>query len=518
MRFFILLFGLACLVNQSYAAPLPRAVLNALLDAEIPLSAVGIEVRAVNARLPLLSINAQLPMNPASTMKLLTTYAGLEILGPAYRFKTEAYTNGQLKDGVLDGDLVLKGYGDPQLTLEQFWLWLRELRGRGLREIRGNLLLDRSAFLLSPYDPATFDHDPARPYNVTPDAFLLNFNTVHLRFMPGEGKVRIYAEPELANITLENQLAVTELGDCANWDEEIDIQMVGNSLLVQGTFPASCGERSENVSVLAHSDYLNAVFRALWKELGGTLRGELFEGVVPRSATLFSTHNSIPLSESIRSINKFSNNVMARQLFLSLGMNYSAPPPAMNAPEEISLPITTQAQADEPGIEQEPVPAEILAETPTLGSALAELSSEPPADTITLSEQVLRDWLKQKNLIYPELVLENGAGLSRTERISAHSMAMLLQAAQQGPLQPEFESSMPILSVDGTLRKRLNGSAASGKAHLKTGTLADTKTIAGYIQSRSGKKWILVFFINHPHAAAGLQAQDALIEWVQQQR
>ncbi|MES1981026.1 MAG: D-alanyl-D-alanine carboxypeptidase/D-alanyl-D-alanine-endopeptidase [Pseudomonadota bacterium] len=515
MRSLVLLFTLSCLFSHAYAAQLPRTVQDALLDAEIPLSAVGIEVRAVNARLPLLSINSKLPMNPASTMKLLTTYAGLELLGPAYRWKTEAYINGSLKEGILEGDLILKGYGDPQLTMEQFWLWLHELRGRGLREIRGNLLLDHSAFLLSPYDPATFDHDPTRAYNVAPDAFLLNFNTIHLHFIPSVDKVRIYAEPELANITLNNQLTVAEQGDCANWNSDISTQLDGNTLLIQGTFPASCGERSENLSVLEHADYLNAVFRALWKELGGTLRGELYEGTVPRSATLFSTHNSIPLSESIRNINKFSNNVMARQLFLTLGMNYVAAPLAINPPE--TIPDSTPASG-ELGTDSQAVQLEALAETTAVGSALGELSTEPPTETITLSERVLRGWLAQKHLDYPELVLENGAGLSRTERISAQSMAMLLQTAQQSPLQPEFESSLPILSVDGTLKKRLNGSAAAGNAHLKTGTLEDTRTIAGYVQSRSGKKWIIVFFINHPNAAAGLQAQDALIEWVQQQR
>ena len=449
------------LIPCAQAASLPPSVLAALRQVHIPLADIGVEVREANARKPLISINAAQPMNPASTMKLLTTYAGLELLGPAYTWKTEAWLDGKLEHGVLQGDLILKGYGDPKFTIEQFWLWLHELRGRGLREIRGNVILDRSAFQLAPYDPAAFDHDPARAYNVGPDALLLNFNAIHLHLIPHGEKVSIFAEPELAGIVLENRLTVVAQGDCNNWDEAVSPQLDGSSVLIKGTFPVSCGERAEYVSLLPHSSYLNGVFRALWQELGGTLSGELRDGAIPNNATLFATHYSPPLAEVIRDINKFSNNVMARQLFLSLGMSSAAP------------------------------------------------------TNIARSEQAVHDWLAQKRLDFPELVLENGAGLSRAERISPHSMALLLQAAQRSPLQPEFEASLPIIGVDGTLKKRLHDSAASSHAHLKTGSLEGVKTIAGYVQSRSGKRWIMVFFINHPNASAGQRAQDALIEWVQ---
>ena len=233
-------------------------------------------------------------------------------------------------------------------------------------------------------------------------------------------------------------------------------------MLIQGTFPASCGERAKYFSPLTHSLYIDTVFRALWQELGGTFSGSVRDGATPNNARLFATHSSAPLSELIRDINKFSNNVMARQLFLSLSVSPSAPA------------------------------------------------------TIEHSEQTVHDWLVQKKLSFPELVLENGAGLSRAERISPHSMTLLLQTAQDSPLQSEFEASLPILGVDGTLKKRFRDSAVTRHAHLKTGTLDGVKTVAGYVQSRSGKQWIMVFFINSPNASAGQRAQDALIEWVQQ--
>ena len=460
-----ILYGLLLvfsLIPGIQAASLPPSVLAALKQAHIPQSDIGVEVREVKARKSLISINRVQPMNPASTMKLLTTYAGLELLGPAYTWKTEAWLDGILDGGVLQGDLILKGYGDPKFTIEQFWLWLRELRGRGLREIHGNLVLDRNAFQLAPYDPAAFDKDPARAYNVGPDALLLNFNAIHLHLIPQGGKVSILAEPELAGIRIENRLITISQGDCSNWDDAISTQLNGATLLIQGTFPASCGERAKYFSPLTHSLYIDTVFRALWQELGGTFSGSVRDGATPNNARLFATHSSAPLSELIRDINKFSNNVMARQLFLSLSVSPSAPA------------------------------------------------------TIEHSEQTVHDWLVQKKLSFPELVLENGAGLSRAERISPHSMTLLLQTAQDSPLQSEFEASLPILGVDGTLKKRFRDSAVTRHAHLKTGTLDGVKTVAGYVQSRSGKQWIMVFFINSPNASAGQRAQDALIEWVQQ--
>lgn len=459
--FLVALFFAACVVEAAQAADLPPSVKAALRHAHIPRSGVGIEVREADSRKPLFSVNAERPMNPASTMKLLTTYAGLELLGPAYTWKTEAWLDGRLDNGVLQGNLVLKGYGDPSLTLEQFWLWLRELRSRGLREIHGNIVLDRSAFHVLPEDPAEFDDDPSRAYNVGPDALLINFNALRLRYVPEGEKVTVITEPDLANTPLVNRVVSASRGNCGSWNDDILPQLSNGALLLQGSFPAKCGEREEYLSLLPHSTYLFAVFRALWQELGGKIDGEVRDGTVPTGATLFSSHFSPSLSEQIRSINKFSNNVMARQLFLSLS-----------------------------------------------------LGDEAPA-SVERSEQTVRAWLEKKGLSFPGLVLENGAGLSRKERIRPHDMALLLQAAEHSLFQSELEASLPIMGMDGTLRKRLSNNAATGRAHLKTGTLRGVKTMAGYVQGQNGKQWIVVFFINHPNAAAGQAAQDALIEWLQ---
>jgi len=472
-----LLFA-CCLISNAHAVALPPAVRDALHQAHIPLDSIGLEVREVNAHKPLLSINATQAMNPASTMKLLTTYAALDILGPAYTWKTEAYLDGELKDGVLQGNLILKGYGDPKFTIEQFWLWLSELRARGLREIRGDLVLDRSFFDLPAHDPAAFDNDPVRAYNVGPDALLLNFNTLRLRYLPDGNALKIISETPLDSIKLDNQFTPQTAphpskGDCDKWDDAIRVQPDGDSVILQGGYPSECGEHEQNLSVMPHTRYVEAVFRALWQELGGTLRGKLREETVSSNAQLFATHLSDPLSTVIRDINKFSNNVMARQLFLTLG-------------------------------------APILAPSPLAGEGAQKTSTN-----LLRSTQAVRDWLQKQHLDFPELVLENGAGLSRTERISPHSMTLLLQSAASHPLSAELQASLPILGVDGSVKKRLKESPAASHAHLKTGTLEGVKTVAGYVRSQGGKEWVVVFFINHPNAKYGQAAQDALIEWVQ---
>jgi len=461
------------------AAPLPVSVTQELQKAGIPASAVSIVVREVGHQNPLINLNAQRAMNPASNMKLLTTYAGLDLLGPAYTWKTEAYIDGELSDGALYGDLILKGYGDPKFTIEQFWLWLSDLRARGLRDIKGDLVFDRSYFDLQPHDPAEFDNDPLRAYNVGPDALLLNFNIVRLRYQPNGADLKVVSLPPISGFSLENQLApASGEFNCSDWDERLSVQPGGDSVVLQGDYPIGCGEREQSLSVMPHTRYLEAVFRAIWQELGGTLNGIQREGTVSPSARLFSTHRSEPLSSVIRDINKHSNNVMARQLFLTLGE---------------TLPL-----------ENEP------------GDMPAVFSGSETSRRMGIARSIfaMQNWLTRAGMDFKELVLENGAGLSRIERINAAHMAQLLEHAAANPFSAELRSSLPILGVDGSVQKRMSDSPAARHAHLKTGTLEGVKTIAGYVRSKRNKDWVVVFFINHPNAKLGQDAQDALVEWL----
>ena len=447
---------------------LPDAVAQALARAKLPEASVAFYVHEIGADSPLVAYGEDRVLNPASTMKLVTTYAALELLGPAYAWNTEAYGSGPLVNGALNGDLILKGHGDPKLTIENFWLLLRNLRARGVREIRGDLVLDRSFFSREEFDAARFDDQPTRPYNTGPDALLVNFKAVTVQFIPDpEGRtVRLLIDPLLPHVTVVNNLKLTD-GACGYWLSRIQIDAQGSAdtarLAFSGSYAADCGEQARSFSVLGHREYLGGLFSVLWQELGGVFSGAARDGAVPPGARLLASAKSHALSEIVRDINKYSNNVMARQLFLTLGaVGESAP-----------------ASGDK-------------------------------------SNRVIKQWLATKGLSFPELVLENGSGLSRVERITARHMGQLLVAAYGSPVMPELVASLPLTAVDGTMRKRLSRNVVAGQAHIKTGSLSNVRSIAGYVLDSRGRRVVVVFFVNHANAGNAQPVQDALLQWVYQ--
>ncbi len=453
------LLALLLVPAAAYGAPLPPAVGNALREAGIAPQDIAIVVRGVDAGAPLLSHNARRAMNPASTMKLVTTYAGLELLGPAYRWKTEALSEAPPVAGRLAGNLYLRGSGDPKLTLEQFWLLLRQLRVRGVAEIGGDLVLDRSAFALPPHDPAEFDGEPLRPYNAGPDALLVNLKSVRLTLLPDPARnaVAVLAETPSAGLRIDNRLSLGQ-ESCGDWREKFRATVDGETIRLAGGFPAACGEKALHLAPWPADAQIGSLFRALWSELGGTLGGTVRAGTAPPDAGVVAAQESPPLGEIVRDINKYSNNVMARQLFLSLAAERPATPEG--------------------------------------------------------ARRRVADWLAGKSLTLPELVLDNGSGLSRAERISAAGLGDLLLAAWRSPVMPELMASLPLAGVDGTLKKRLGDSPAAGRAHLKTGYLEGVRALAGYVLDGSGKRWVVVCLINGPRAQAGKPAMDALLRWV----
>jgi D-alanyl-D-alanine carboxypeptidase/D-alanyl-D-alanine-endopeptidase (penicillin-binding protein 4) len=493
------LFTVFCLFGlfpvTVFAAMLPQPVIAELDQEHIPLSSVAVAVQEVNADAPLISLNSDRAVNPASTMKLLTTFAALETLGPAYRWKTEAFLNGKLENGVLQGDLVFKGYGDPKLTVEQFWMWLRELRQRGLREIRGDLVLDHSFFEEVNEDPAEFDNDPTSAYNVGTSALLLNFNVQHLHLIPNGHATTALLEPVLAGYTVHNNITASANSGC-NGRDTYSARLDGRDIVLEGSIPADCGEADDYFSLLSQDEYFFAVFKGLWQELGGMLQGNLREGTAAIDQTPFATYVSPPLSEVIRDINKFSNNIMARQLFLTLGV----------AGTENDVAYAAQSMGGQLGGD--------IADEDLSSQQLAPVGVPVPAN-IGQSISSMQEWLENEKLHFPELVLENGTGLSRKERISALHLAELLQRATSSPFYAELEASLPILGMDGTVKKRFKDSDIAGYAHLKTGSLEGVKSMAGYVKAYSGKQWIVVFIVNHPNAARSQPAQDALIAWLQ---
>lgn len=450
---------------SSSAQGLPEPVASALRNAQIPASSVAVMVHPVNGKTPIVDHNAKQAMNPASVMKLVTTYAALDLLGPAHTWKTEVLSDVSPSEGRLDGHLYLRGNGDPKFYIEHFWALLRQLRVRGIQHINGDLILDRSTFALPVMDPGAFDDRPLRPYNVGPDALLINFRALRFTLRPEGHRLHLWTETPSEGLQIDNKLQLVNSSCPSDWKDRINPRLIqeksGLRLEFNGIYSHLCGERNLNLSPLNADQYAEGLFRALWKELGGTFKGQVRAAVTPPQAKLLAFQESPALAEIVRDINKYSNNVMARQLYLSLG--------------EGQGPNTTEK-----------------------------------------SRLRIDQWLSGRNLHFPELEIDNGSGLSRQERISAGSLNRLLLDAWNSEVMPELVSSLPIVGTDGTMRRRLKASEASGRAHIKTGTLDGVKSAAGFAQNAKGQRYVVTFLINHPRAAAGQAAIDALLLWIAQ--
>ncbi|CAG0971241.1 serine-type D-Ala-D-Ala carboxypeptidase/endopeptidase (penicillin-binding protein 4) [Burkholderiales bacterium] len=447
------------------SAALPREIARAFLDRGVPLTDVAIVVQEAGAFRPLFSLQAQRPMNPASVMKLVTTFAALELLGRDYRWRTEAYVDGAISEGVLDGDLVLKGGGDPKITVEQWSSFMAALRERGLAQVNGDLVLDRSYFRPPPHDPGAFDGEPLTAYNVGPDALLVNFNVVRFRFQPSPdgAAVDVRPEPPLPQLALGSAPMPVD-GPCGDWRTSVSAAFVAQpraaAAAFPGLYPRECGERDWNIALLDVPNYVHGMFSAAFAAAGGSFDGVVREGRAPEGVAPFAVLESVPLHEVVRDINKLSNNVMARQLFLTL----------------------------------------------------ATTTSPPPA-TVDKARDAVRRWLAKRKLVLPGFVIENGSGLSRNERLSAAGIARLLAAADASDVREEFASSLAVAAIDGTVQRRFRDGTVAGQALLKTGSLEGVRALGGYVIDNGGRRWIVAAIVNHPNAARAQSALDLLVQW-----
>ncbi|MGF6755504.1 D-alanyl-D-alanine carboxypeptidase/D-alanyl-D-alanine endopeptidase [Paraburkholderia sp. GAS42] len=446
---------------------LPPSVMAGLARAHVPLSSVSVVVEKIGDRTPILALNAGKPMMPASTMKLVTTYAGLSILGPDYRWRTSAFADGTVDgNGVLHGNLYIQGTGDPKLVPEELIDLVQKIHTSGIKGIDGALVLDKRFFDASTRDLPPFDDDTTAPYNVGPDPLLYAFKSLSFSLTPSpDGTVAIDVLPALAQLQIDNQLRATN-GPCrgnltAVTPTVTPMQNGTVSASFSGDYPVRCGDRTVNVAVLDHTAFFAGGFLALWQQSGGTFTGTTREGPVPATARPVAVHQGPALSDIVRDINKFSNNTMARNLFLTIGAVISKPPAT---PEK--------------------------------------------------SVDAIDTFMHRSGLPTEYLQLENGSGLSRDEHIPAVSLADLLQSANASPVAQVFVESLPIAGVDGTMRNRLTSQPVNGNAHIKTGTLRDVRAIAGYVASADGVSYVVVSFINDPHAEAARAAHDALLEWI----
>ena len=444
---------------------LPPEVLHALQRVGVPADALSAVLIEADSGHTVLAARQHQAQNPASLMKLLTTAAALDRLGPAFTWATPVWLNGPVQGGVLEGNLHIAGSGDPKLVLERVWLLLRRVQQLGVREIRGDIVLDNSAFAVPDIAPGAFDGEPLRPYNVRPAALLLNFRTVVYSFVPetAAGVARVTAEPPLAGAVLERSVPLAA-GPCGDWRGALQADFsesgqTSGQARFAGRYTASCGELAWPVADPQPASHDARLLAGLWRDMGGQLTGRVREGPAPKDVKPAFEQRSPALAELVRDINKFSNNVMAQQLFLTLALQAHPGQPA-----------TPDAARD------------------TLRQWLAERTGEPAA----------------------AIVIDNGSGLSRDNRVSTHLLARVLLSAWDSPVMSELMSSLPISGVDGTLRR---ARTAAGRAHLKTGTLRDVNGLAGYVLSNSGRRYVLAAIVNHPNAGLTRPALEALVQW-----
>ena len=477
----------SCGAEDSTPLPIPLAIKNSLERNQIPLEAVSISVIEIEPGRPgkqvaknLLNWRANEAMNPASTMKVLTTLSSLDILGPQYRWRTNVYTDGVIRQGTLKGNIYLQGTGDPKLIPEELAKLMKDLQSLGIQKIDGNLFFDRSAYAPSAMETNTIDGESLRAYNVSPDPLLYAFRT--LSFQLGKSRTADFIDvsytPALSQLKVVNQMQLVDRS-CDNWKSNIRFNLdpenssnTDQAITAQfsGSFPSACKGVNYNVVALDANTFLTQGFAAAWELAGGTWAqaptGK--SGNVPLAARLLLQFEGINLGDDVQDINKYSNNVMARQLLLTLAL------------EKMGKPATT-ANGD----------------------------------------LVIQSWLKQNGMNFTGLVIENGSGLSRNEAISANQMNQLLLTARNLPISDIFYNSLPIAGIDGTMRNRLMTQLRKflhlkkkPEARIKTGSLADVRAIAGYVMSKSGKLYAVTSFINHPNAWKGLEAHDQLLTWL----
>jgi serine-type D-Ala-D-Ala carboxypeptidase/endopeptidase (penicillin-binding protein 4) len=466
------------------SAQLPESVTALLQKANIPADAIAVWAFPLDGSgKPIIAHQASRSMQPASTMKLVTTIVALDQLGRIYRGKTELRSAGKVENGTLNGALIIKGGGDADLDLDAFANLLKTMRKKGVSHIAGDIIVDRTLFQPARLDIGVppFDEAPEFQYNVIPDALLLNFNLLSLDIDSVGGTLKASISTPLENVVVRTEKMTTVAAACKDWEDTWKLPIVTKNTLtgtieiaLQGAFPANC-VTSAQLNLLDKTDYIDRHFRAMWKSLGGTFSGIVKEKEInteePPTAIL-AVHNARVLPEVTRDINKRSDNALARQTYLMLGT------------------------------------------TPVIGQAAQTTQS-----TLARADATVRGWYARHRIDSDGLVIENGSGLSRTEMISPQQLGSMLEVAWRSDYAPEFISSLPIVALDGTMRNRLKQSTAAGKARLKTGTLRNVVALAGYVNDANNTPYVVVAMINHNNTPqGGTRILDGLIDWIAQSK
>ena len=449
---------------------LPAFVTQMLERAGVRAPAVGVYIAEPGAGLarPLVQVAADQAFVPASVMKLVTTIAALELLGPQYRWTTPVLATGRIEQGMIEGDLIVRGGNDPALGWAQLEQLVQRLCKRGIHTIQGNIVADRRLYRAADNETLAYVADMAYPWNSPPDSLVVNGKMVAVWFVPDERtrRVTVTLDPPIEAVQIRGAVAYVD-GPCVHAQPFVDAvgELDYARIRVDGALSAGCGPRSTLISVMGHVDYFQRAFAQLWKASGGVWNGrfEAYNNSHNR-AVVIDRIVSPPLVDVVKEINKHSNNLMARQLFVQLALS-------------------------------DPVPK--------VRGAL----------TLRAFDRVQR-LFRDKGIDVPELTMDNGAGVSFAERVSPRSLARLLDFALTRPYANTLMASLPVAGVDGTMAARLKQSPVAGKAFLKTGEVPDSRTLAGYVRDAAGRLHIAVVLVNHRNADAAFPAIDATIDWL----
>ncbi len=404
---------------------------------------LGLYVRSVSTAQTLYSHNAAARRIPASNVKIFTAAAALARLGPDYRFATDFYVKGKVRDGVVRGDLYLKGYGDPLFVHEKMRDLVRRLKLRGVRRIMGDLVADDTFFDDKKHGRGWRVGRSIRPYLAPHGALSLNFGQANVLVAPGDrvgGPALVNLEPPSRALRLQAKVNTSRgrrlkirLGRSRSKGMDV--------VQVSGWFPAGNRMRRYRVPVTDPTAFTAGAVAVELKRQGIALKGGIRRAATPPEAKLLARNLSPPLSEVVRGLNKFSNNFVAEQVLKTMG---------------------------------------------------AEAHGAP--GTAEKGLRVMRDFLISIGVSAEEIALADGSGLSRMNRASPRALATLLEAAHNDfRLRPEFMASLAVFGVDGTVKKRRRRGVDSRRVRVKTGVLNGVRAFSGYAAARNGE--ILAFSV-----------------------
>lgn len=387
---------------------------------------------------------ADVAINPASTMKLVTGYVALKQLGPNYQWLTQWRSDAAIENGTLKGHLYWYGSGNPVFDQRDLQQMQAQLQAKGIRKINGRLILDRSIWS-NTGSADNFLADQNEVFVTPPDPHMLAYRVWWLTIATNnQAQPVVMVDPPLPNVVVQQQIKLHNHNiPCPSVRQFVHTKFDGVTLQIQGKVPASCLKKSWfiNTNKLSAAEFAAHSFRAWWQQNNNDIGFSI--GTLPKNTRVLASHRSKPLSDIVADMNKYSNNTIARTLFLRLG-------------------------------------------------------EKRQGDTIYNAKALTLQTLQQAHIDTSKLQLENGSGLSRKERVSARLLGQLLQSAYQSSFAPQFISSLPIGGVDGTLKTRFKNTG--GQWHLKTGTLKNVNALAGYWIPNSSTQHplVVVAIVNTP--------------------